>query len=163
MVEELVKSMGYKEKTDAVLMNANIHPVNMTQAPGVSMADLHAIPDAMLGSMYGQAESYVGWVSYCLSRRSCDLETASTAQRRLESRLYLELKSKGSTDKVVKCEIDLNTEYIMFENEIAQIKTDIEILKSILKDAEGKAKALSRELSSRTGGTNLRRNDFNAV
>lgn len=163
MVEELVKSMGYKEKTDAVLMNANIHPVNMTQAPALSMADLHAIPDAMLGSFYGQAESYVGWVSYCLSRRSCDLETATTAQRRLESKLYLELKSKGSTDKVVKCEIDLNTEYTMFENEIAQIKTDIEILKSILKDAEGKAKALSRELSSRTGGTNLRRNDFNAV
>lgn len=162
MVDELVKQFGFKERTEAVLSKANIQAVPMVPAPPVLVADLHTVPDATLGSIYGQFESYAGWVNYCLTRRNCDLATALTLQRRLESKLYLELKTKDKTDKVVKCELDANTECIMYENEIAQIQTDVEMLKAILRDAEGKAKALSRELTSRTGGTNLRRNDFNS-
>lgn len=163
MVEELVKNYGFKERSEANLKKARIDPVPIVNTPPYLVSDLHLIPDSQLGSIYGQFESYVGWINYCLTRRNCDLSTAKKGLSRLESKLYMELKVDKKTDKVVKCEIELNPEYKMYEDEMAQMETDVEMLKAILKDAEGKAKALSRELSSRIGGTQLRRNDFNAV
>lgn len=152
MVEELVKNMALKEKSEAILKKAHINGVDIHPTPCISVDSIHSIPDNLLGTYYSQYESYSGWLSYCLTRRTSDLEMAEILLKRLEAKLYLELKTKEKTDKIINAEIATNDEYIMYENEIQQIKTDVNMLKAILKDAEGKARAFSREITTRMSG-----------
>lgn len=159
MVNEVIKHYGYKEKAEQIFVRAGIQPVPQVNAPETAIHDLSMIPDTQLASIYGGYESYVGYISYCRAKRNCDLIVAERSLMRGRQDSYLKHvqgEDKKPTAKIIDILVD--QEFREVEDEIMQLEVDVKLLDAILKDAEGKAKALSREITTRTAGTNLRQN-----
>ena len=150
---------SYVLSSEAFLQREGIHPVSRNDAASINIP-LHEVPDNILGDIYKKQSSYVGWVFYCRTRRNEDLERAKVLLKRRRSQRYLESIESNPKMKIKELDMMLDLELAGYEDEIAQIQCDVNILDSILKDAEAMATVISREITLRTAGTTLRRNSF---
>jgi hypothetical protein len=144
---EEIKQYGFKEKTQEVLEKANIIGVVKANHPE-NIPDISDIPDESLGSIYAHYESYCGWINYCRARRQADLIAADRILSIKKFKITRQYQDSGAKVKDIDMLVTLDLENDLME--YTQIKTDLEILISILEDAEKKAKGLSREISMRT-------------